>query len=257
MSLRLEKLTRGPHLSTLVASSIAREIAQGRLCPGDRLPTEQSLATTFGVSRNVVREAIARLRSEGRVLSRQGRGAFVSDHAPASALTISHETIDNAEAFRGLFELRRLLEVEAAGLAARRRRDEELTAMRGSLVAIEDVPYGGVAWLRADLDFHRLIAAATGNVYIVQVLGFVSERVRESILASGHARGSDAMVQMTVSEHRRILDAIAARDLAAARDAMRHHLDAAASRVGLAPEAMEPAVRHAAAKERETAGIDR
>src|ERR1700743_2680217 len=64
MSLKLRKVSRGPHLPTLVASSITREIAQGRLRPGDQLPTEQALATTFGVSRNVVREAIARLRSE-------------------------------------------------------------------------------------------------------------------------------------------------------------------------------------------------
>ena len=79
MTLKLDKVNRGPHLSTLVASSISREIAQGRLKPGDQLPTEQALATTFGVSRNVVREAIARLRSEGRIWSQQGRGAFVAE----------------------------------------------------------------------------------------------------------------------------------------------------------------------------------
>ena len=62
MMLKLDKVNRGPHLSTLVASSISREIAQGRLKPGDQLPTEQALAQTFGVSRNVVREAIARGR---------------------------------------------------------------------------------------------------------------------------------------------------------------------------------------------------
>ncbi len=59
MALKLGKLNRGPHLPALVASSISREIAQGRLKPGDQLPSEQALATTFGVSRNVVREAIA------------------------------------------------------------------------------------------------------------------------------------------------------------------------------------------------------
>jgi len=87
--LKLDKVHRGPHLSTLVASSISREIAQGRLKPGDQLPTEQALAQTFGVSRNVVREAIARLRSEGRIWSQQGRGAFVSDVPNTTVLTIS------------------------------------------------------------------------------------------------------------------------------------------------------------------------
>ena len=93
MNLKLDKVNRGPHLSTLVASSISREIAQGRLKPGDQLPTEQALATTFGVSRNVVREAIARLRSEGRIWSQQGRGAFVADASNATVLTIDYNDI--------------------------------------------------------------------------------------------------------------------------------------------------------------------
>jgi DNA-binding FadR family transcriptional regulator len=67
VALKLDLISRGPHLPALVASSISREIAEGRLKPGDQLPTEQALARTFGVSRNVVREAIARLRSENRV----------------------------------------------------------------------------------------------------------------------------------------------------------------------------------------------
>ena len=90
MTLKLDKVNRGPHLSTLVASSISREIVQGRLKPGDQLPTEQQLAQTFGVSRNVVREAIARLRSEGRIWSQQGRGAFVADQPNATVLTIDY-----------------------------------------------------------------------------------------------------------------------------------------------------------------------
>ncbi|RUU60439.1 GntR family transcriptional regulator, partial [Mesorhizobium sp. M2C.T.Ca.TU.002.02.1.1] len=106
MTLKLDKVNRGPHLSTLVASSISREIAQGRLKPGDQLPTEQALATTFGVSRNVVREAIARLRSEGRIWSQQGRGAFVADATNATVLTIDYETLQRADSFRNLFELR-------------------------------------------------------------------------------------------------------------------------------------------------------
>ena len=112
MTLKLDKVNRGPHLSTLVASSISREIAQGRLKPGDQLPTEQALATTFGVSRNVVREAIARLRSEGRIWSQQGRGAFVVESNNPTVLTIDYEALQRADSFRNLFELRGILEVQ-------------------------------------------------------------------------------------------------------------------------------------------------
>ena len=234
MALKLDKVTRGPHLSTLVASSIAREIAQGRLKPGDQLPTEQSLATTFGVSRNVVREAIARLRSEGRIRSQQGLGAFVAE-IPAAALTIELAGSPSAKAFRGLFELRGILEVEAAGLAALRRQPTDIDVLHAKLDAMAEAPYGGVVWLRMDLDFHTAIAAATRNDYIAQVLVFVSEKVRESILASGQDRDSDVLARLTLDEHQRILDAIVEGDAVAAQGAMRQHLKEAAGRLGLIP----------------------
>ena len=236
MTLKLDKVNRGPHLSTLVASSISREIAQGRLRPGDQLPTEQQLAQTFGVSRNVVREAIARLRSEGRIWSQQGRGAFVADQPNATVLTIDFEALQQANAFRSLFELRGILEVEAAALAASRRTAEDLSAMTEALATMRNAPYGSVMWLRTDLEFHKTVAAATGNAYMVQFLMFVSEKVRESILASGNRQGSEDLAAVTLGEHQRILDAIAAGDAPEAQVAMRDHLHGAASRVGLAGE---------------------
>ncbi|TRC98400.1 FadR family transcriptional regulator [Mesorhizobium sp. WSM4303] len=233
MTLKLDKVNRGPHLSTLVASSISREIAQGRLKPGDQLPTEQALATTFGVSRNVVREAIARLRSEGRIWSQQGRGAFVADATNATVLTIDYETLQRAGSFRNLFELRGMLEVQIAALAATRRSDADIAAMEQALDGMRTAPYGSVAWLKNDLGFHRAVAEATQNPYMGQFLVFVSERVRESILAAGNQQKSDDMARTTLGEHERILAAIKAGDAKGASAAMTRHLAGAASRVGL------------------------
>lgn len=233
MVLKLDKVSRGPHLPALVASSISREIAQGRLKPGDKLPTEQELSRTFGVSRNVVREAISRLRSEGRVWSQQGRGAFVSEASDSTVLTIDKAALQEGEAFRGLFELRGILEVQAAALAAARRTEEDLAFMRRTLAVMREAPYGSVTWLKTDLEFHRIIAAATRNNYMVQFLVFISERIRESILAAGHRQRSDDMAQTTLAEHQRILDAIEAGDGSAAQRAMQHHIEAATRRVGL------------------------
>jgi GntR family transcriptional regulator, transcriptional repressor for pyruvate dehydrogenase complex len=237
MNLKLDKVNRGPHLPTLVASSISREIAQGRLKPGEQLPTEQALSQTFGVSRNVVREAIARLRSEGRVWSRQGRGAFVSEASNSTVLTIDYDGSRSADAFRDLFELRGMLEVQAVALAAERRTDDDLASMRQAHETMAAAPYGSIAWLKADLGLHRAIAAATRNGYMVQFIGFVSERVRESILASGNQRKSDGLAKVTLSEHERILRAIELGDSAAAQEAMRVHLHGAAERVGLTEDA--------------------
>ncbi|MBN9551584.1 MAG: FadR family transcriptional regulator [Alphaproteobacteria bacterium] len=243
MTLKLDKVNRGPHLSTLVASSISREIAQGRLKPGDQLPTEQALATTFGVSRNVVREAIARLRSEGRIWSQQGRGAFVADATNATVLTIDYETLQRADSFRNLFELRGMLEVQIAALAATRRSDADIAAMEEALDGMRTAPYGSVAWLKNDLGFHRAVAEATQNPYMGQFVVFVSERVRESILAAGNQQRSDDMARTTLGEHERILAAIKAGDAKGASAAMTRHLAGAASRVGLPGGEASPA-RH-------------
>ena len=239
MTLKLDKVNRGPHLSTLVASSISREIAQGRLRPGDQLPTEQQLAQTFGVSRNVVREAIARLRSEGRIWSQQGRGAFVADEPNATVLTIDFEALQQASAFQSLFELRGILEVQAAALAAKRRTGDDLLAMKDALTTMRAAPYGSVMWLKTDLEFHKTVAAATDNAYMVQFLMFVSEKVRESILASGNQQRSEDLAAVTLGEHQRILEAIEAGDADEAQEAMRAHLHGAASRVGLAEDQSE------------------
>jgi GntR family transcriptional repressor for pyruvate dehydrogenase complex len=235
VTLKLGKVNRGPHLPTLVASSLTREIAQGRLKPGDQLPTEAALASTFGVSRNVVREAIARLRSEGRVWSQQGRGAFVSEATMASVLKIEHDESQPVDAFIALFQFRSILEVQGTALAARLRTEGDLERMHDAVEAMATAIYGSVAWLNGDVEFHQAIAGATHNTYVMQVVGFVSERVRESILAVGEHR-SDDMAQVTEREHRRILAAIEARDEPAARQAMQAHLSGAAKRVGLLPE---------------------
>ncbi len=153
-----------------------------------------------------------------------------------------------------MFELRGILEVQAAALAAKRRSETDLAAMGDALAGMRAAPYGSVAWLRSDLEFHRTVAEATRNSYMGQFLVFVSERVRESILAAGNQQKSDDMARITLGEHERILTAIRAGDAEAAQAAMRHHLAGAALRVGLhdgeaaaeappVPEAASP-VRH-------------
>jgi GntR family transcriptional repressor for pyruvate dehydrogenase complex len=236
MTLKLDKVSRGPHLPTLVASSISREIAEGRLKPGDQLPTEQALASTFGVSRNVVREAIARLRSENRIWTQQGRGAFVSDTSNTTVLTIEYDPLQRGETFYHLFELRGTLEVQAARLATERHVPADLDAMRKILSRMSASPYGSITWLNADLEFHSAIAEATRNTYMVQFIAFVAERIRESILAAGNRQNSAEMARTTIGEHKRILAAIEAGDVAGAQRAMREHLIGAAQRVGVSDE---------------------
>lgn len=231
MALNLQKVNRGPHLPTLVASSITREIAQGRLKPGDQLPTEQTLAETFGVSRSVVREAIARLKFEGRVWTRQGRGAFVSAAKQPLFLQIEHDEEKPRDVFVSLFEFRRILEGQSVIIAAQQRTDQDIADIRATIETMAAAPYGSIAWLNGDISFHQAIARATRNVYIVRVLSFVAEQMRESILAAGGESHSDEMAKATEGEHRRILAAIEAQDADKAQKEMIDHLAGAAERV--------------------------
>ena len=127
---------RAPNLPSQVARMISAEILSGRIRAGDRLPTERELAESFGVSRNVVREAIAKLRFEGVVETRQGVGVFVLGEESRSVLRIDAEILRDSSLMSSLFELRSIIEVEAAGLAAARRNRKDLAAIKTAMLAL-------------------------------------------------------------------------------------------------------------------------
>jgi GntR family transcriptional regulator, transcriptional repressor for pyruvate dehydrogenase complex len=234
MGLKLGNVQRESHLPIRVASLISREIAQGRIRRGERLPTEQALAHSLGVSRNVVREAIARLRSEGIVESRQGVGVFVTDGEARSTLRIDREALKDRAAFTELFELRRILEVHAAGLAAERRSAEALREIATALERMRKADGWDAATVDADLEFHRAVAAATTNAYIASFVGFISEQVREAIVTTRAGDANPASgARDAYEEHAHIHAAIERGDPVAAGAAMEHHILMAAGRLQL------------------------
>jgi GntR family transcriptional repressor for pyruvate dehydrogenase complex len=235
----LNSLDRAPQLPARIVAALRREIAEGRLKAGDRLPGEQVLADTFKVSRNVVREAIARLRSDGVVQSRQGIGAFVVREAPLPILRVELDASSNRETYTNLFELRAMLEIRAASLAATRGSNIQHAAISSALERMRGIEKWADTGVDADLEFHRAVALATGNDYVARVVGFVSEHMRDSIMATRrrpNASLSD-IVEITIAEHEAIHDAILVRDPGAARRAMERHIINAAERVGIGLQA--------------------
>lgn len=230
---------RSPMIGTVealphrVAALLNRKIASGDLNPGARLPTEQQLSEEFGVSRNVVREAIAQLRADGIVEARQGVGAFVLAPEQRAAIRIDREALADIGNMERLFELRCILEVESATLAAARREQKHLDAIKAAL----DRMSGGERWeegsIDADLTFHREIAQATDNPYIHTFISFVCEQIRRSIHYARLTNPLHDLVEVNVGEHVRIYEALVAGDPAAAGAAMRAHIIGAANRVGV------------------------
>ena len=230
---RFGKLGRSEPLHKKVAARISREIASGRLQPGDRLPTENELAQIFEVSRNVVREAIACLRADGVVDSRQGLGAFVVQPELRQAIRIDVEELRQSGNLRSLFELRAMLEIEAAGMAAERCDAVSLARIKTALDAMRGDQKWSDGGIDADLDFHRAIAEATGNAYLSTVLTYFGQQMRDTIVSARRKHGLETVVAVTLDEHQRIYDALAAGNVEAARAAMRTHISGAAQRLAI------------------------
>lgn len=233
MKLRIGQIDRTQHLPTRVATQITTEIMEGRLRPGDRLPTEHELAEACGVSRNVVREAIARLRSDGVVESRQGVGAFVLEPARSSIIRIDANSLKDRQNLERLYELRGLLEIDTAGLAAMRRTKRQLQIIEKSIVRMRNSDDWSEDGVDADLEFHHAIAGASGNAYVERFVIFLSEQVRETMVAARKSLELEGIIDVTVGEHVAVLEAIEAEDPPAAIEAMRTHIKGSARRLGI------------------------
>lgn len=230
------QIRRNEHLPARIAGQIGREIAEGRIALGDKLPTEHILAKTFGVSRSVIREAIAQLRNEGLVETRQGVGAFVTEANPRQALRIEQGELHDRDSFRSLFQLRIPLEIEAAGLAALHHDAEDLLRLDEALAQMTGAQKWTEEGIAADLAFHRVLAAATHNEYFPLFIGFVAERISLAINAARAAAVLEEIVEVTIAEHVAVREAVASRDPVRARHAMRQHLLGAAARIDLTLE---------------------
>ena len=212
-------------LADRLAALLAAEIEQGRLAPGDRLPTEPQLCAAHGVSRSVVREAVHRVKSRGLLVARQGSGVFVARPAQHQPLEFDPRVLESVEAVVHVVEVRRVLEAEMAALAAGRATRAHVAGLRRALLAIDAATAGGGDGVAEDMAFHRAIGEATGNPQFGRLLGFLEQYLRESmrITRGNEARRADFM-EAVRKEHRSIVDAIAAGDASAARRAARRHL---------------------------------
>ncbi|MDQ5850018.1 MAG: FCD domain-containing protein, partial [Pseudomonadota bacterium] len=189
--------------------------------------TTVRLTRAARVSRTVVREAVAALRAEGLVITRQGVGAFVSAEPQRAPFRIEPERMQTLEDILNVMELRLGVEIESAGLAAERASRVQLRAIGAALEAIEHAAEAGKSAVDEDLALHRAIAEATGNPEFARFLQFIGSHLIPRRTVSGlpeRMGGQRAYLALIQEEHRRIYQAIEQGDAKAARDAMRRHL---------------------------------
>lgn len=219
-------------LATRVAEHLSREIRAGRIAPQSRLPTEHDLARTLGVSRNVVREALSQLRADGLVYVRQGAGTFALPPEDSKVIRLDPLQMGDASDLGQLFELRAILETEAAGLAATRIGRNGLDILAGALERMQGSERTRDDSVAADLEFHREISRATGNTYIQTFTTFIAGQIRDTIYLARRAQPIDVVVDATIAEHAAILAALKAGDEVLARDVMRRHILRSGVRAG-------------------------
>jgi GntR family transcriptional regulator, transcriptional repressor for pyruvate dehydrogenase complex len=220
-----EQVAREARLSDKVADMMLETILSRKLRVGDRLPSERELGEQFGVSRTVVREAVRALVAKGVIEVRSGSGLRVaavdaSAVSESMSLYLRGRTLD----FEKVHEVRALLEVHIAGVAAERAEPEDVERLREVHERMRRESGDVEAAARDDLEFHRMIARATHNdlyLLLMDSIGAALIDIRRENLGSGSA-------PMTLDQHEAVLERIAAHDSTGAREAMAAHLEGVA-----------------------------
>lgn len=220
-----------------VIDQIRDQIETRLMKEGDQLPTESELEAKFGVSRTVVREAIAELRAAGFVEPIQGKGVFVRNPASRQRLTLTPVEIGNIPQTLELLEFRMAAEGEAAAIAAYRRTAEQEEAIRAANRRMAQLIKDGLPTVEADYEFHLAVAAATNNRFYVDVLRhFGARAIPRSQFPTLPDASDIGYLERVHAEHGAILDAIADQDSDRARQAMRAHMAASQRRYRLLAE---------------------
>lgn len=206
---------------------IEAQIIAGEYRVGDRLPTENNLASTFRVSRTVIREAMKVLKEKGWIEARPGRGTLVIDNVARGVRTSFDVAVrmDPDSSSSHLIEIRQMIEPEIAALAAVRASDAQISRMRQAIEemdqAVLENPIAIDRYLDADFNFHLIMAEATGNPLIPMITNSVVKLMREQQAMVSRATGGAARSQ---TNHHLIMQAIVQRDPTAARTHMLAHI---------------------------------
>lgn len=228
-------LPKTSRLPDQVAAVLIDEMEKGALQPGDMLPTEAVLSDKFGVSRAVIREALSQLKYEGLISSHQGKGVVVKGPEGRRFLHMpeleKYDVTDMAQ----LFELRAILESEAAGLAATRHSHQELTQLRCHLEAMARAVAENTDGTLPDFEFHKGVAQASGNRQLCALMQFLNQTILHMIeQARNRSSLTAGLPEVVHQEHQAIFSAIEAKDSAQAKQASFRHFCNAAQRLGLA-----------------------
>ncbi len=223
---RFRNIGRKDGLVDKVVHAIESQILTGQLTVGTRLPPEREFSDSLGVSRPVVREAVRTLVTRGLLETKHGIGTMVravSRHEVVKPLTLFLRTCGQEVNIEHLHQVRSILEVENAGLAAEQRTEDELADLVRICVEMQEAPDPRQFALK-DSEFHRRLTRTTHNPLLILLLDSIQDLMAEVRTLVSEKSGLPERVMPT---HVRVIECVASRDSEGARRAMREHLNIA------------------------------
>ena len=211
-------------LSSEVIDQISQSILRGDYKPGHKLPPERDLASQLGVSRTVVREALRSLEIMGLVESQIGGGTFVKEHTIENALTpIANYFSSDDSVVDEIIETRKILEPEMVKLAAQRATQEDIEHIEASIAQMEQEDKMGLSGINGDTAFHFAVASA-----MLKILSLIADLLHYTMKVSLRAEPER---EVTIQGHKKVLEAIKAKDPVLASEYMREHLEMSHARI--------------------------
>ena len=222
-----------PKASVVLSEKLRAQILAGAYSTGERLPSERELCEQYELGRTSVREALRTLETQGLIATRKGRNGGSTVQLPSS------DTIDqsiemfihgNQVNLNSVIETRELIEPFVAGLAALRRSDQDLVDLGRAHAVLEASISDPRAFLLANVDWHLTVARASHNDLITTFMAAISRAVHKA--TTPEEFNTDAVRKATIGAHARIIQAIVAKDVDAARRRMSRHVVAYAQKIG-------------------------
>lgn len=211
-----------------VAEALHEAIRNGQLKPGDKLNSVEQLAENFQVGRSAIREALSALKAMGLIEMRQGEGTYVRQFdAENLRFPLSTAMLMNKEDVKNLLEVRKIIEVGAAAVAASKRNAENLEKMKAALDAMK-ISYGNEELgEKYDMEFHLALAAASQNSLLTNLLLHVSDLMQETMKETRRLWlfSKSTTTEKLYEEHVEIYQAVLEQNGEKARKAMLTHLN--------------------------------
>jgi GntR family transcriptional repressor for pyruvate dehydrogenase complex len=210
-----------------VVNEIQELIVGGQLEPGTKLPPERELAEEIGVSRTVIREAVHILVAKGLLETRQGVGTIVrqvTGDQVVEPLSLLLQTRDGGVSAEHLHQVRHILEIESAGLAALQAKEDDIAELKQIVAEMESAQDNPELFAAKDADFHRGLAKTTHNPLLIVFLDSIRDLMQEVRPLVARYPG---LPRQVMPDHRKILERVIAKDPAGARQAMQEHLERA------------------------------